>query len=701
MAVERKTVGKYVPFICPICLEPIKKPKCLPCTHTFCEACLQSYITRASIGKEEAIFEFSCPVCRGVTGCPKQDVPVEEWAKHFPAHAFLNSLNLLMGDKPDDNPCAVCLRDNKQIKAENWCRECQEFICAFCTGQHRIFVSLQNHKISEITAMHDGEENMQVPDLDEPCCAHTGEFMKVFCLDHDKLCCSICFATQHRHCERVEALEEIIKEMQETNVDCNIDVLTRIAKGVERLIEQKELKIKETNARKDTILSNAYNEIENLKSRLDECQQQFEKVFIKSHEENEEKLKQCVFDLKQFLLTVKNGEALLSAIQRKGSARQAFIAALKTIAQVEEQFEQFKTIYSKDEEIQYVHDHTTILKQVYEKDKIEDVTMVEKQTGIIWSLSRHLPSLRTLQNAEDEQSSALFKNVYDPNALKVEKKSEFQIPGSSHQGIFVNNETLIFACSAPNSLKAFHLDGTAIEFSHSVELKSKPCLSTGSTRNVLYISCQSSIYKLKIRKRKKNVIDATCMAELNVKESFDAFCVDEDQTRIIVATKAKITIFTLDPVLQVQTAHIQSPGIDSLPSQCLTRDRLVGVKGEEAICFSLSGQQMFRYKNPNIRTIKAVTFDPLNNVYAAVTINLLSCNRFSRNLHFFDLCHYCDESSEAHKDKDGVFQILADGSNGRSLIADYPNALFLFLDKTSEQFILSDGKKCTVYRLSI
>lgn len=295
----------------------------------------------------------------------------------------------------------------------------------------------------------------------------------------------------------------------------------------------------------------------------------------------------------------------------------------------------------------------------------------------------------------------MFKNAYDPNALKMIKYSEFQIPASAHQGVFADNETLILACLAPYSLKAFHLDGTAIEFDNPMDLKDKPCLCTGSNRNVLYVSCLSSIYKLKIRHRNKNSIVATYLAELDVKENFDAFCVDEEQNRIIVATKAKITIFTLDPVLQVQTAQIQSPGIDSLPSQCLTRDRLVGVKGGEAICFSLSGQQMFRYKFPNLRNIKAVTFDPLNNVYAAVTINLLSCNSFSRNLHFFDLCHYCDESSEAHKDKDGVFQILADGSNGRSLIADYPNALFLFLDKTSEQFILSDGKKCTVYRLSI
>lgn len=71
----------------------------------------------------------------------------------------------------------------------------------------------------------------------------------------------------------------------------------------------------------------------------------------------------------------------------------------------------------------------------------------------------HLPYLWTLQKVEDKQSSTLFKNVYDLNALKMEKKSEFQIPASAHQGVFVDNETLILACLAPYSLKAFHPDG--------------------------------------------------------------------------------------------------------------------------------------------------------------------------------------------------------------------------------------------------
>lgn len=75
---------------------------------------------------------------------------------------------------------------------------------------------------------------------------------------------------------------------------------------------------------------------------------------------NKDKLKQCVQDLKQYLVTVQNGQALLSAVQQQGSEKHAFLAALKTITDVEEKFNYFQQNYLKDEQIQYEHDHTTI-----------------------------------------------------------------------------------------------------------------------------------------------------------------------------------------------------------------------------------------------------------------------------------------------------------------------------------------------------
>lgn len=53
------------------------------------------------------------------------------------------------------------------------------------------------------------------------------------------------------------------------------------------MIKHKEQTIRETDARKEAILTNVSTEIEKLKSKLDECEQQFKKTFLKTHEKNQ------------------------------------------------------------------------------------------------------------------------------------------------------------------------------------------------------------------------------------------------------------------------------------------------------------------------------------------------------------------------------------------------------------------------------
>lgn len=724
MAAESRTSNQGIVFNCTICLEQIVKPKCLPCSHTFCEECLNVYITRASIGKEKDNFEFKCPVCRRVTGCPDQGIPIEEWAKHFPANSLLDSLNILMGEKPNDSMCAACIRDKKQVKAESWCYDCQESICALCKELHKKFVSLQKHKISQMTALQDKDDNQRFLEVDEPCSSHAGKCVEVFCLDHGKICCSICFATQHRHCKCVEALDDIAKKLPKSNVDWNIQILSEISKITKETIEYKELLIKESNTAKETILASVFTEIESIKSRLDECQQQFEKTFLRSHEEKEEKQKQSVLDLKRYLTTVKNGEALLSAVQQKGSAKQKFLAVVNIIAEVEKQFQQFKATYSEDGEIQYEHDHTTILKQICEKDKIEDVTEVARPSGTIWKLSTHPPLFRVLEHVEQKkETSTLFQKGMNAMSLKAEKMSKFSISGSAHQGVFVDSEMFVTACSSPPSLKIFTHDGTELSCDSPIKLNGKPCLFSGPTKNVLYVGCLSSVYKLKIMNRKENAINLACVAEMKVKEDFDAFCVDEELNRIIVASNEKITVFNLSPILKVQTAMIPSLETGPLHSLCIKQDRFAAVSGNWVVCFSLSGEQLFQCQIPNVKSIRCVTFDPLKNVYVYSTYEGCSykengyciscgfqiqepdkygyCINCGYGLDSNSYCNKCFSYDCANKDRREVYQIISDGSNVRLFISDCLNASFLFFNEYSEHLVLSNGTTCNEYTLKI
>ncbi|XP_062582361.1 uncharacterized protein LOC134244100 [Saccostrea cucullata] len=721
-------------YSCPICLEKIITPKRLPCCHTFCEKCLQTFISRAAIGKDQENFDFECPVCRRVTGRPEPGIVVDEWAKYFPTNILVNSLTSSSAEKSEEKMCAICLRDDKKSKAESWCNDCAEAICPSCKQLHQLVGSLQKHKISTLR-FDDKDYKPKYPDLDEPCHLHQGKYLEVFCLDHEALCCSVCFATQHRYCEHVEPLDEVSKNMSKLAIKGIIDVLSKISKITEETIEFKEKEIISKSAKREEIMKNVSTEISNIKIELDELQRQFEKGLQKKHEDIEERLKQCVFDLKQYLLTIKNGKVLLSAIEETGSSKQAFLSAAKTIRDVEEQFQHYKTKNPEDEVCDYEHDHTTILKQIFERSKIDDVKLPTKPSGTIWNLGKHLSSFDIFKTVQKAETSKVFENSSNSMSLTAVKKSEFELSSPSRLGIFLNEETLVMVLSPNTLLFCNPIDGTKIPCNPPLEVTGQPFLVVGPTNDTLYISCLTKIRKMKIRK-KTNSGSASCVEEIDLKQDFGVFCVDKDESTIITASQVQVTIYKISPVLSVaHTFAFQSPVTGPILALSKTGDRFVILSAnEEVICYSITGEERFRYQNLNMKSPRCLSFDPLNNIYAVYCKNK-SCQNFyiqctCRNLQFgmhnfgYDLnsdsysvtiygarhnrcqsyvqgnCQYCGQPPNAHLENGGLFQIMHDGSTGRCLISDYPGAIFLSFSQSYEDFFISNGKKISIYKLN-
>lgn len=244
-------------------------------------------------------------------------------------------------------------------------------------------------------------------------------------------------------------------------------------------------------------------------------------------------------------------------------------------------------------------------------------------------------------------------------------------------------------------------------FEYPIELKGKPCLYKSITKNVLYVGCSPRIFKLKIKERKPNRLTASCFAEVNVNENFEAFCVDEEQDKIVVATYAEITTFTLSPFRQVQTATIQSSAAFTLPSMYVIQDRVTLIQGNEIVCFSVSGQELFRCQIdvPYATSINCVAFDPLKNIYAVYSKLVQECDNpifCFYETHDCNIigscCVKCGHAQEAHTKVGGVYQ--TDGRSGRVFISNIPNTcMFLFFNDFSKECVLSDGIIYTIYKL--
>ncbi|XP_048743382.2 transcription intermediary factor 1-beta-like [Ostrea edulis] len=235
-------------FHCCICLEGVRNPKYLPCFHTFCEICIQTYISSTAARKDnETLNAIECPVCRKRIEAPNNDITSEEeWALALPQNKLIVSMPV--DPKKEENQfCMFCKRNDKNVTAKHWCKSCMESICDDCKCFHSYVPILQRHKILSLSDAHELKNDIEV---DESCSIHKGKFLVVYCTDHDKLCCSICFATEHRMCKQVQAIEDVATEMDQVRVQHKLILFKDLLETLMNMREKYRDKVTTLNSRK-------------------------------------------------------------------------------------------------------------------------------------------------------------------------------------------------------------------------------------------------------------------------------------------------------------------------------------------------------------------------------------------------------------------------------------------------------------------
>ncbi|KAL8576065.1 hypothetical protein ACOMHN_001415 [Nucella lapillus] len=104
-------------LICHICMEVYRKPKFLPCYHTFCVVCIQDW---ANQSLRKGVSTFQCPVCRKETFMPKGGV-----------HKLQSNFYFSEQELEKIRTGKLCLVHRKK-DLELFCVPCKEVICLKC-----------------------------------------------------------------------------------------------------------------------------------------------------------------------------------------------------------------------------------------------------------------------------------------------------------------------------------------------------------------------------------------------------------------------------------------------------------------------------------------------------------------------------------------------------------------------------------------
>ncbi|KAL3890807.1 hypothetical protein ACJMK2_003084 [Sinanodonta woodiana] len=347
---------------CPICLEQLIVPRQLPCTHTFCEKCLQSHITTEAV-KHTKLNYIKCPVCRSSASPAIKDRPSSEWASLFPVNTVFQSF--LPAKTKVDRFCDACRNEDAAVPAEGFCVICKDAMCGDCLKYHRKQNMSKDHAILSLEELECNPENVMKLAEGFTCLEHHGEDIKYYCKDHNIPCCATCFFEGHKICAKVIDLKkELPALLSECIPDEIMNDMNKIENHLKKFMEMNEAFVNSLEPHVNRMADQIREVRKKINSLLDQLEKNvktegiriYKEVVLKKQEENH----QCL----SLFHSVKNSHYLLETVQKHGSNLQKFLM-----------MEKMKS---------HLHSYCTLVEEKYKK--IDTITVEVQFSSTIQSI---------------------------------------------------------------------------------------------------------------------------------------------------------------------------------------------------------------------------------------------------------------------------------------------------------------------------
>ena len=196
-------------LVCDACTKTIKEPKILPCSHSFCKACLEKLSTQENVDGEGKT--FACPTCMSTV-----TLKANENMAGLPDNEFIVKLLTAVG--PDrKQEASVCSHPHCKNKLSiAICMECEMLLCHECYTSHEGWPPMQNHTMLSISEIINRDEQQEIGAETLSCTQHKDAIPKFYCETCKELICMKCVASVHRKPGHTcVPIHEIFRKQQE------------------------------------------------------------------------------------------------------------------------------------------------------------------------------------------------------------------------------------------------------------------------------------------------------------------------------------------------------------------------------------------------------------------------------------------------------------------------------------------------------
>ncbi|XP_053218581.1 E3 ubiquitin-protein ligase TRIM56-like [Podarcis raffonei] len=227
---------------CTICLERLRRPKILPCLHSYCQECLR----KLAGGRKE----LQCPECRERVALPEGGVGA------LRTNFFINGLLDLVRPTGEAEPtCSLCplIGQETSQPAVSHCLDCADDMCQDCASGHRCSRLTHLHRVVAMKDYLSGEHDEEIRKRQAlQCKEHTGEELRFFCTPCAVVLCRECRLGAHlQHpclplAEAAQARRPVIVELL-AGVEETVQVIRTGRASLER--EAARLQVREASIR--------------------------------------------------------------------------------------------------------------------------------------------------------------------------------------------------------------------------------------------------------------------------------------------------------------------------------------------------------------------------------------------------------------------------------------------------------------------